>query len=406
MRRMSELISLDAAQGLVLGAIRPTSRERVPTDRAAGRVLAEPALARAELPPFTSSAMDGYAVRANDVTAGSRLRVVGESAAGSPAAVAVEPGTTVQISTGAVVPAGADAVVPVEQADADSSEIVVRTTPAPAQHVRLRGTDVGLDEVVLAAGSLVGPAQVGALAAAGLTEVQCRKRPRVGIIVTGSELRPPGTPLAEGELYESNGVMLAAQLVSAGAVPAQLGVVSDDVEEHERALERALLGFDMVITSGGASVGPHDLVRDVQRGLRVEELFHGVAIKPGKPVTFGVRKKHHIFNLPGNPVSALVCFELLVRPAIGALLGLDDPLPGFQRGVLSTPIEQLPAREQFVRARTRPGAAALLERELEPVASQGSHMIIAAAQADALVRIGRGSAVVDAGADVSFLALA
>ena len=404
MRLMSELLSLEDAQRLIVEAIRATAAERVPIDRAAGRVLAESAVASVELPPFTSSAMDGFAVRAEDAGLGAHLRIVGESAAGAPAGVELEAGTAIQISTGAVLPTGADAVVPVESADLDGSEIVVRAVLEPGEHIRPRGTDVGCNEVVLAAGTLVGPAQVGALAAVGLTEVQCSKRPRVGIVVTGSELRAPGTSLGEGELYESNGVMLAAQLARAGAVPAQLGVVSDDPVEHERTLERALLGFDMVVTSGGASVGPHDLVREVQHGLRVEELFHGVAIKPGKPVTFGVRKKHHIFNLPGNPVSALVCFELLVRPAVGALLGLRDPLPRFERGVLSDAIPRLPAREQFVRARTRPGSAADLQ-QLEPVGSQESHMIVAAAQADALVRIETGEGIVAAGSEVSFLSL-
>ncbi|MGI9658915.1 MAG: molybdopterin molybdotransferase MoeA [Gaiellaceae bacterium] len=402
---MTELISLEEAQKLVVGAIGPISAERVPIERAAGRVLAEPAAAVLDLPPFANSAMDGFAVRAADATEGARLTVVAESAAGSPSATGVEPATAVQISTGAAIPPGADAIVPVEHAAASAGEITVNVPAEPGAHVRARGTDVSGGDTVLAPGTLIGPAQVGALAAAGLSEVQCAKRPRVGIVVTGSELRAPGTPLADGELYESNGLMLAAQLVGAGAVPAQLGVVSDDADEHERTLEKALLGFDMVVTSGGASVGPHDLVRDVQRTLRVEEIFHGVAIKPGKPVTFGVRKKHHIFNLPGNPVSALVCFELLVRPAIGALLGARDVLPRFERCTLGTSIGRLEAREQFVRARIgAPGANG--QRVAEPLGSQGSHMIVSAAHADGLVRISRGDGAVEAGAEVSYLPLA
>ena len=182
----------------------------------------------------------------------------------------------------------------------------------------------------------LGPAQVGALAAAGIHEVQCAKRPRVGILVTGSELKQPGAELGPGEIYESNGLLLATALQLAGAVPAQLGVVGDDADELERAMERALLGFDMLVTSGGASVGPHDLVRETQAGLRVEEIFWGVAVKPGKPVAFGVRRDHLVFNLPGNPVSVLVTFELFVRPAVNALLGLPEPEPAFRQGS-STP---------------------------------------------------------------------
>jgi molybdopterin molybdotransferase len=403
MRRMPDLISLEEAQQLVVDAVGPTSDERVPIARAAGRVLAAPALAATDLPPFTSSAMDGYALRAADASEGVRLGLIGESAAGSPATVAVEAGTAVVISTGGVVPDGADAVIPLERVTQSDGAIVLEASASVGDHIRPRGTDVANADAVLPAGTQLGPAQVGAMAAAGLTEVQCAKRPRVGILVTGSELREPGSELAAGELYESNGLMLAAQLAQAGAIPAQLGVVGDDSDEQERTLERGLLGFDMVVTSGGASVGRHDLVRDVQRGLRVEELFHGVAIKPGKPVTFGVRKKHQIFNLPGNPVSALVCFELLVRPAVRCLLGLRDVLPRFAAGALGASVERIAARDQFVRASI---GGSPESPELVPVTSQESHMIVAAAQADALVRIDRGEGSVEAGSAVRFLPLA
>lgn len=399
---MSELISLEEAQQIVVDAVSPTAAERVPIDRAAGRVLAEDALARLGLPPFTSSAMDGFAVLSAEAQAGARLSIAGESAAGFPAGVVAGGGAAVRISTGAVVPEGADAVVPIEDVELNGDGISIRSTPSPGDHIRPSGTDVREGEPVVKAGTLIGAAQVGALASSGLEEVQCAKRPRVGIVVTGSELRAPGETLAPGELYESNGLMLAAQLASAGAIPAQLGVVGDDADEQERTLERALLGFDMVVTSGGASVGPHDLVREVQRALRVEERFHGVAIKPGKPVTFGVRKKHQIFNLPGNPVSALVCFELLVRPAVRALQGMTEVLPRFQEGSLATAVDRLASRDQFVRAHLSDSDG---ERKLVPVGGQGSHLIVAAAQADALVRIGRGEGAVESGARVSFLPL-
>ncbi len=402
MRLMTELISLEDAQRLVTEAISPTAPERVPIDRASGRVLAVAAVAATDLPPFTSSAMDGFAVRAADAGSGSRLRVVDEAAAGSPAAATVSEGAAVQISTGGVVPAGADAVVPQEDVSHSEDEIVIRSPPSESAHIRPRGADVAASEVVLPAGALVGPGQVGALAAAGVTELQCAKRPRVGIVVTGSELRSPGEPLGPGQLYESNGLMLAAQLGSAGAIPAQLGVVPDDADEHVRTLERALLGFDMVITSGGASVGPHDLVREAQSQLGVREVFQGVAIKPGKPVGFGVRKKHHVFNLPGNPVSALVCFELLVRPAIATLLGMAETLPRYERGTLVAPVARLAARDHFVRAQTAGDDGS---RELRVIGSQESHMIVAAASADALVRVDRGGGTIPAGASVPFLRL-
>ena len=400
---MSNLISLEDAQKLVIDSIVPTKPERVPVDRSAGRVLAEDAVAITDLPSFTSSAMDGFAIQLKDVKPGSRLAITGESSAGSPWDGLVDSGFAVQISTGGVVPAGADSVVPVEDTDLDGSEIIIKKVPVLGDHIRASGTDARAGSSILRAGCLIGASQVGALAAAGLTEVQCTKRPRVGIVVTGSELCSPGDTLSEGQIYESNGLMLAAQLSHAGAVPAQLGIVSDDADEQKRTLERALLGFDMVVTSGGASVGPHDLVRETQRKLRVEELFHGVAIRPGKPVTFGMRKKHQIFNLPGNPVSAMVCFELLVRPAVYALLGSQHVLPRFERGILNGAVRQLSSRDQFIRARR---CEPMESRVLEPLTAQGSHMIVSAAQADVLVRIERGDGFVQDGSEVSYLPLA
>src|SRR5687767_141965 len=241
--------------------------ERVPIERAAGRVLAEPATAAVDLPPFPSSAMDGFAVRAAD-TAGApvTLPLAGEAAAGRPLAGPLPPGRAARISTGGVVPEGADAVVPVELVEEQDSGVVLREPVASGAHVRGRAGDVEAGATVLEPGVLLGPAQVAALAAAGVAEVRCAKRPRAAILVTGSELREPGAELGEGEIYESNALLLASALGAAGAVPGQLGTVADDREELERALERALLAFDIVITSGGASVGPHDLVRAALRG--------------------------------------------------------------------------------------------------------------------------------------------
>jgi molybdopterin molybdotransferase len=328
--------------------------------------------------------------------------VAGRVAAGSPVAVVLEAGQAIAISTGGVVPEGADAVVPIEHARESDGIVEIPVPAAPGLNVRRRGGDVTEGAVVLEAGTRLGAAQVGALAAAGIGEMRCRKRPRAGILVTGSELRLPGEQLSAGQIYESNGVMLAAQLSAAGAVPAQLGIVVDDEGEHRKTMERALLGFDMLITTGGASVGPHDLVRKVQAELRVEEVFWRVAIKPGRPVAFGMRREHPVFNLPGNPVSALVCFELLVRPAVNALLGVPNPLPAYQRGELGSPLKQNPERDEFVRAwRERIGETMVLH----PTSGQESHMIVAAAQADALVVVSRGDGELGRGSEVEFLAL-
>jgi molybdopterin molybdotransferase len=366
-------------------------------------VLADTVNALVDLPPFPSSAMDGFAVRSGDTAAAPvRLPVVDRIAAGAPATRSLEAGQAMEISTGGTVPEGADAVVPLELVEQLDGEIELVEPVASGAHVRERGGDATAGDVVLEPGARLGPGQVAALAAAGVSEVQCAKRPRVGILVTGSELKQPGEPLGPGEIYESNGLLLATALQLAGAVPAQLGVVPDDPGEHERAMERALLGFDMLVTSGGVSVGPHDLVRATQEKLRVEERFWGVAVKPGKPVAFGTRRDHLVFNLPGNPMSVLVTFELFVRPAVNALLGVVDPLPQYQRGVLAASIGRNPHRAEFVRAVTRRDGETLL---LEPLGGRESHMIVRAARANALVVVHPGDGELAAGEEARYLAL-
>jgi molybdopterin molybdotransferase len=231
--------------------------------------------------------------------------------------------------------------------------------------------------------------------------VESAARPRVAVLTTGSELRRPGEPLGPGQIYEANGVMLGAALAAAGAVVVPLAAVADTEDAHRAALERGLEA-DVLVTSGGVSVGPHDLVRRVEAELGVEEVFWRVAVKPGKPVSFGVRGSTLVFGLPGNPVSSLVCFELFVRPAVLALQGALDPGPVFALGQLAATVRRNPHRDEFVRARSRLDGDRTL---LEPVRGQESHMIARAAAADALVFAPRGDGELAPGATVRYLRL-
>jgi molybdopterin molybdotransferase len=399
----TSLISVADAQRIVLEQAKRLDPERVPIERAAGRVLAEPVAALVDLPPFANSAMDGFALRSADTAAAPlHLPVVAQIAAGSPAERPLAPGEAMGISTGAALPEGADAVVPLELVEEGDGSIELPRSVARGDNVREAATDVSAGDTLLDPGTSLGPAQVAALAAAGLSEVRCTKRPRVGILVTGSELRQPGEPLGPGQIYESNGLLLATALQLAGAVPAQLGVVADDADEHERAMERALLGFDMLVTSGGASVGPHDLVRSTQAKLRVAEHFWGVAVKPGKPVAFGTRRDHLVFNLPGNPVSVLVTFELFVRPAVKALLGLPDPLPEHREGTLATAVVRNPHRDEYLRATTRRGDESVV---VEPLPGRESHMIARAGRADSLIVVEAGEGELAEGEVVRYIPL-
>ena len=383
----------------MLAAARPLSAETVPIGRAGGRVSAEDARARVDLPPFPSSAMDGFAVRAVDLPA--TLPIVGESAAGRPFDGRLEPGSTAAISTGAVVPEGADCVVPIERVVVMDNSVEFSIEVDPGTNVRPRGGDIAAGEVAVPPGVRLTPARIAAAAAVGIAELQCRRRPRVAVLATGSELVAPGDGLRDGQIYESNTVMLAAALAEAGAeVEAQAPSADDEVALRE-VLERGLAA-DVLVTSGGVSVGEHDLVRAVERELGVEEAFWRVSMKPGKPISFGTRGETLVFGLPGNPVSALVGCELFVKPALRALQGLADPAPRFEPGRLSVGLRRDAERDEFVRARTQVDGDAVI---LEPVMGQESHMIVRSSVADALVHVPRGNGELAEGAIVRWLPL-
>ncbi|HKS77880.1 MAG TPA: gephyrin-like molybdotransferase Glp [Gaiellaceae bacterium] len=396
---MASLLTLEEAQELVLERVRPLDTEPVPIGAAIRRVTAQDVQARVDLPPFASSAMDGFAVRSADLPG--TLRIVGEAAAGRPYEERLEPGCAVAISTGAVVPADADAVVPVERVVQSANTVEISEAARTGAHVRPRGGDVASGEVVMRAGTMLTPARLAAVAAAGVATVECRRRPRVGILATGSELVAPGEPLRAGQIYETNGLMLDASLSAAGADTVTEPSAADDETVLREALERGL-ACDVLVTSGGVSVGEHDLVRAVERELGVEEVFWRVSIKPGKPVSFGVRGDTLVFGLPGNPVSALVGCELFVKPALRGLQGVAEPLPRFETGRLTIGLRRNAERDEFVRARVRTDANEVV---LEPIVGQESHMIVRSSAADALVHVPRGNGELAAGTAARWLRL-
>jgi len=254
----------------------------------------------------------------------------------------------------------------------------------------------------VARGDRLGAARIGALAAAGVAEVTCAVRPRVAVLATGSELRAPGETLEHGQIFDSNRVMLAVALTAAGALVEQLPPVADDEAAHRDAIERGLEA-DVLVTSGGVSVGPHDLVRGVGASLGVEEVFWGVAVKPGKPLSFGVRGRTLVFGLPGNPVSSLVGAVLFVAPALLALQGATQPGPQYDSATIEVGLRRNPHRDEFVRAVRRLHGAGVA---VTPVRGQDSHMIVRASSADALVRVPRGDGEIGAGETVRYVSLA
>ncbi len=394
-----DLLTVDAAVARILEHAAPLETESVGLESAAGRVLAEPALARVDLPPFPSSAMDGFAVRATDTPG--ELPISARVAAGLPSAESLATGSAAAIATGGAVPEGADTVVPIERVLERDGHVEIPDRLEPAAHIRPRGGDVRTGATVVAAGERLGPAQIGALAAAGVGEIRVTRRPRVAVLATGTELRAPGSILEPGEIYESNRPMISALLTRFGAEVELLPVAADTDDAHRSALEEGLAA-DVLVTSGGVSMGPHDLVRRVEAELGVEEHFWGVAIKPGKPLSFGTRGATLVFGLPGNPVSSLVGALVFVGPALLALQGASDVGPAYEHGRAGSPLRRNAQRDEFVRSRRVPTDTGVV---LEPVSGQESHMIVRAASADALAHVPRGEGQLDVDAPVRYLVL-
>jgi molybdopterin molybdotransferase len=397
-------LRLEEARERMLAGVAPLQAEMVEVAAALDRVLAEPAVARVTLPPWDNSAMDGFAVRSQDVAGASpgapvTLRVVGESAAGHAPTAAVAAGTAVRVLTGGVLPDGADAVVPVEDTDAARGvaalpeTVAIHAAAATGAHVRRRGSDLRDGDALLEAGVRLRPAALAVLAAGGLGTLAVHRRPRVAVLGTGDELVPPGQPLGPAQIPDSNSIALAAQARAAGAVVVPLGVASDRREVVIERLQAGIASADLVVTSGGVSVGAHDEVKEAFDEVGRMDLWR-VAIQPGKPLAFGratAPDGHEVllFGLPGNPVSSFVTFELFVRPVLRRLAGHPDPIGRrVVRATLAEAVAKSPARRAFLRVRLEDaeggGAAPSVARL---AGGQGSHVLSALARSDGLAII-------------------
>jgi molybdopterin molybdotransferase len=337
----------DAREG-ILSRIVPLSIERVEIMAALGRVLAEPIVSRATIPPWPNSSMDGYAVRSTDTNGTVELAVVGRIIAGAMPSRALGAGESMRIFTGAPLPEGADAVVPQEDVAADGDRVTVRGRIAPGAYVRPAGEDVRTGDVVIEPGGVIGAAEVGLLATLGYSQVRVHRRPRVAILSTGNELADLGTQPGPAQIPNTNTYSLMAQVIEAGAEPVNLGVAPDQLEAIIERVRWGLASADVIVTSAGVSVGELDLVREALERSGAELHLWQVSMRPGKPITFGTRGTQPVFGLPGNPVSAMVTFELFVRPALRRMAGahvLDRPRlraralepianPGSRRGYL------------------------------------------------------------------------
>ena len=377
--------------------------EPIPLDEILGRILREDVNAPRDMPPADNSAMDGYAVRAEDLRdVPVRLPVTDDIPAGHPSARMLDPGTAMRIMTGAFVPEGADTVVQVELTDGGTDLVTIEKALARGANIRRRGEDMRAGSLVIRGGVRIGPAEIAMLAAVQKTTVQVGRRPVVAILSTGDELVDVSEPLALGKIVNTNGPLLAALVRQAGAIPRPLGIVRDTREATIAALESALES-EFVLTSGGVSVGAYDFVKEALDALGAETKFWRVAMKPGKPVVLSRWRDRVIFGLPGNPVSCLVSFHLFAAPALRKAMGQEEALfPPAVHARLEAPLKSIGDRRVYFRVHVlaRDG-----ELHARPLISQGSGSLTSMIGANGLAIVESGVTFVDAGARVPVLLL-
>jgi molybdenum cofactor synthesis domain-containing protein len=393
MRPFKDTISLGEARAIIDRAIVSIDRvERIPLEQANGRVLAETVISSADVPPFSRAAMDGYAVRAEDTAGASRsaprmLRCIEKVFTGQLAVQSVGPGECIEIATGAPMPAGADAVVMVEDTDSDEATVRVFGAVTASQNIGRQGADIQKGQAVLQPGTLLNASRVGSLAALGLTEVSVFAKPRVAILSTGNEIVEPGQPLAPGQIYDINRFTLAALVAEHGGVPVPYRIAADTIEDLSRSVD-ACLEQDILVFSGGSSVGERDLILDVVTA-KGEMLFHGIAVKPGKPTAFGRINGKLVFGMPGYPSSCLSNAHILLAPALRRMARLPDQIVRTMTLPLAARVVSAPGRHQFYTVRIENGTAV--------PAFKASGDITSMSKADGFIEIPADVDVVEAG---------
>ncbi|CAN5170287.1 molybdopterin molybdotransferase MoeA [soil metagenome] len=403
MQLFEKLIDYPDAERLVLENVPRPREENLPLVDARGLVLARDLSARFDSPPFDNSAVDGYAVRSADAEAGRTFAVVDEAPAGRPSKKSVGEGEAIKIFTGGVIPTGADAVVMVENTSGWGETFDLKKFASPGQNIRDRGGDVREGDVILRSGTEIGAPEIALAATQGYGELPVYRRPKVVVLSTGTELVTPGErDLSPGEIYDSNSFATMSQAREAGAEARRLHAASDDADVLRDALREALETADVVVTSGGVSVGEKDLVKSTLLELGVDQVFWGVKFKPGKPLFFGKRDDVRFFGLPGNPVSAMVCFELFVRPALMRMMGREDR----RRPHISVYFDE-DVSNSFGRMHAMRVTLERTERgwRAESVGAQGSGLVSSLTKADALALIGPESEGIRAGESVEAIVL-
>jgi molybdopterin molybdotransferase len=409
MSEKSALMGVDEHLALVLDQIRELPAYDQPLLETLGLSAVDDIVSPLSLPVFDNSAMDGYAVVFRDVAEATpdrpvHLPVVGEIAAGQTQIFAMSPGTAVRIMTGAPIPTGCTAVVPVEHTDDGVAQVLIHQAPAgEGQHIRRAGEDVAKGDLVLRAGDRIDARRAGLLASVGIGRIATRPRPRVVVMSTGSELVEPGEPLGRDSIYDANSYLLAAAVRQAGAIAYRVSASPDDPEAFVELLTDQLVRADVVVTSGGVSKGTHDVVKEALSQLGTVS-FHEVAMQPGKPQGFGVvgEDRTPIFTLPGNPVSSYVSFEMFVVPALRKMMGRTPLNRTLVRARITTEVTSMKGKRQFLRGFFEPRVGGSV---VTPVGGAGSHLMGGLAQANALIVLAEDVTSVAADSDVPVLLL-